>query len=141
MNHVKTCGAVVYTVENGKILYLIVESLKGIHGFPKGHAEIGETEKESAFREIKEETGISVDFVNDFRIELQYSPDDKPDTMKHLVLFIAKYDNQEISIQKEELLSANLMDFESAMKIFEFDNYKNALKKADEFIKSHNLVN
>ena len=115
-------------------MYLIVESLKGIHGFPKGHVELGETEQESAFREIKEETGIKVDFVNNFRVEIQYSPEDKPDTVKHLILFLAKYDNQEINVQKEELLSATLMDFQSAMNILEFDNYKNVLKKANEFI-------
>ena len=140
MNHEKICGAIVYKIEDNKIFYLIVQSLKGVYGFPKGHAEIGETERESAFREIKEETGINVDFVNDFRIELEYSPQDDHNTMKHLVLFLAKYDNQEISAQKEELLSASLMSFDDAMKNFTHENLKNSLKKADEFIKSKRLV-
>lgn len=140
MNHEKVCGAIVYKIEDNKIFYLIVQSLKGVYGFPKGHAEIGETERESAFREIKEETGINVDFVNDFRIELEYSPQDDPNTMKHLVLFLAKYDNQEISAQKEELLSASLMSFDDAMNNFTHENLKNSLKKADKFIKSNSLI-
>ena len=51
----KSCGAVVYTLKNGKPQYVIVQSLEGFYGFPKGHIENNETEKETAIREIYEE--------------------------------------------------------------------------------------
>jgi len=39
----------------------IVQHKKGNHfGFPKGHANISETEKEAALRELKEETNLEV---------------------------------------------------------------------------------
>ena len=33
----KSCGAIVYTVENEEIKYLLVEETSGGHSFPKGH--------------------------------------------------------------------------------------------------------
>ena len=54
----KSCGAIVYTIENGEIKYLIVEEASGSHSFPKGHMENEETEEETALREIREETNL-----------------------------------------------------------------------------------
>lgn len=137
MNHERVCGAVVYTKKNNEILYLIVKSLKGDYGFPKGHAENEENDIQAASREILEETGININFINGFKFESEYHPDGDQNVLKHLVLFLAKFEDQKISIQKEELLSADLMNFQSALNILKFDNLKDALKQADEFIKSH----
>lgn len=56
-----TCsGGVVYHVEkDNSITYLLLKHKNGNHwDLPKGHIEEGETYKETAFREIAEETGI-----------------------------------------------------------------------------------
>ena len=37
----KSCGAIVYTVEDDGIKYLLVEEAGGSHSFPKGHMESG----------------------------------------------------------------------------------------------------
>ena len=60
----KSCGAIVFTLENGEIKYLLVEEMSGCHSFPKGHVENNETEEETALREIKEETNLEVDIYN-----------------------------------------------------------------------------
>ena len=60
MTYEVSSGAVVFTRENGGLRYVIVRSLEGYYGFPKGHVEGTETEEEAAFREIQEETGLSV---------------------------------------------------------------------------------
>ena len=39
----KSCGAIVYTIENMEIKYLLVEEMSGFHSFPKGHMEGEET--------------------------------------------------------------------------------------------------
>ena len=57
----KSCGAVVFTRENGQVKYLLVANLEGIYGFPKGHVEAGETEVETALREVREETGLTIE--------------------------------------------------------------------------------
>ena len=59
----KSCGAIVYTKDHGDILYVIIRSKGGIYGFPKGHMEGNETEAETAFREIFEETGLTVKLI------------------------------------------------------------------------------
>ena len=115
----KSCGAVVYTLKNGKPQYVIVQSLEGFYGFPKGHIENNETEKETAIREIYEEVGLRPVFVDGFRIVDEYPISNSRGIIKQVVYFLAEYSDQEICFQKEELLGATLMDFEEAMNVFE----------------------
>ena len=48
MRYEKSCGAIVYTNDNGERLYLVEQMLDGHWGVPKGHVEENETEKETA---------------------------------------------------------------------------------------------
>ena len=57
MKHEKSCGAVI--IKNNKVL--VLQQVAGHWGFPKGHVEKGETEVETAIREIKEETNLDVE--------------------------------------------------------------------------------
>lgn len=51
----KTCGSVMFTRENGIKKYLLIKNDSGHIGFPKGHVEYGESEAETAEREVFEE--------------------------------------------------------------------------------------
>ena len=53
----KACGCII--IEDGKVL--LIKQHQGFWGFPKGHVEDGETEEETAAREVKEETNIDVE--------------------------------------------------------------------------------
>ena len=44
MIYEKSCGAVVYKLENGRRLYLVERTPSGKTVLPKGHVEAGETE-------------------------------------------------------------------------------------------------
>ncbi|MBT3405302.1 NUDIX domain-containing protein [archaeon] len=57
---INSAGGIVYCIKNGVIQYLLLKHIKtGAHwGFPKGRIEEGEKKKETAKREIIEETGI-----------------------------------------------------------------------------------
>lgn len=44
----------------GLLRILMIQHCSGYWGFPKGHAEMGESPKETAFRELQEETGLIV---------------------------------------------------------------------------------
>ena len=60
----KSCGIILIDDENQ---YLLVQLLAGHWDFPKGHVEQGETEKETALREVLEETGLNVHILDGFQ--------------------------------------------------------------------------
>ena len=134
MVYEKSCGAVVFTREGGEIRYLLIKSLSGIYGFPKGHMETGESEEQTAQREVLEETGISVSLLSDFRVEEEYPLLQKKDTIKQVVYFLGEYYAQEIQYQRSELTDALLVDYESAMQLFQFDSSRKILTEADKFL-------
>ncbi|MDR2772756.1 MAG: NUDIX domain-containing protein [Elusimicrobiota bacterium] len=134
-----SCGAVLYKVESEKILFLLVFSKRNLHwGFPKGHIEKGETEIETAKREVFEETGISeIEFDEVFRYEEIYEilsnsgNSDRKKVEKHSIYFLAKvlkdaegktfHNNNEI--EKTEWLP-----FDEAIDRLKFDENKNLLR-------------
>lgn len=140
MKYEISCGGVVFTRKNGKILYVIVKSSEGYYGFPKGHMENNETEEQTAIREIFEETGLKVKIVPGFKTIDEHPIPQKEGIIKRIIYFVAEYDNQDIRYQKEELLGAYLMAYEEAMSVFQFDSSKGILSKVNEFITSREQV-
>ena len=130
----KSCGAVVFTRTAKGIEYVIVRSLEGYYGFPKGHCEANETEEETASREIREETGLTVRFIPGFRSEDVYPIPKLPGVMKQVVYFLAEYRQQKIYHQREELSDACLMTFEDAMDALQWESAKVILKKANDYL-------
>ena len=96
--------------------------------FPPG------TEEEAAFREIHEETGLSVRFVPGFRTVDEHSIPGKPGVTKWIIYFLGEYEGQEIRFQKEELLEAPLLSYEEAMARFQFESSRRILKEANDFL-------
>ena len=136
MMYEKSCGAVVFTRMNNEIQYLLIRNLTGIYGFPKGHVEQGETEEQTALREVFEEVGLAVKLVSGFRSEDEHPIPQKENTMKQIVYFLGEYSNQEFTYQKEELTDALLTDYETAMTLFQFDSSKRILTEANNFLLS-----
>ena len=68
----RSCGAVVFTKENKDYRFVIIQSLEGTYGFPKGHMKDYETERQTAMREVREETGLDVTILPDFRELVEY---------------------------------------------------------------------
>ena len=130
----KSCGAVVFTRADGEIRYVLAQNLEGYYGFPKGHMEAGETETETALREIREEVGLRPRLIEGFRAETEHPLPKKPGVMKQIVYFLAEYEDQEIIFQKEELLSAPLVSYEKAMELFVFDNNRRILTEAHAYL-------
>ena len=135
LQYEKSCGAVVFTRRNGGIKYVIIQSLEGYYGFPKGHMEAGETEVETASREIYEETGLKVHILDGFRCEDEHPIPSKPGVMKRIVYFAAEYEDQQLRHQPEELLSVKLMTCEEAMEAFQWESSRRILKEVDDFLR------
>ena len=106
MKYEKSCGAVIFRNKNGVREYFLIMNKKGNArghwGFPKGHIEAGENEFETAAREIREETGLSVVFVGGVREISSYSP--RPGVEKDVVYFLATPKNDSrVKLQIEEV--------------------------------------
>ena len=137
MNYEYSCGAVVFTRMDGVPHYVLVRAKdqpEGCHGFPKGHVEAGETEEQTALREIYEEVGLRVRLLDGFRAVTEYPLPCPPDTRKRVVFFLAEYDNQQITIQESELASYALAPFDEALALTEFADSKQILTEAHAFL-------
>ncbi len=133
----KSCGAIVFTNDNNGIRYVIIESKEGFLGFPKGHVESNETELETARREVFEETGLKVEFSENFRTEDSYLFQRNNETrMKKIVYFLAEYSNQIPVPQETELNAIHLMDYETALSSFQFENLRRILTEAHNYLLS-----
>ena len=129
-------GAVVY--RNDKNLeFLIVKHLKGHYSFPKGHLEHLESNEDAAVREIKEETGIDVVLDTNFKEVNTYSKDFR--SVKDVTYFIGKAINYDISVQIDEIEKANWLSYNMALDVLTYDNDKEIIKKAYEYLNKNNL--
>ncbi len=133
MKFEKSCGVIVFTRINGQIKYVIEQSINGHYGFPKGHVEQGETETETALREVYEEVGLKPSLTKGFRETVEYYIP-SVNVQKTVVYFLGEYNNQQIIPQKEELLKADLYTFEDAKQLFTHQNNIDLLIKANEFL-------
>ena len=135
----KSCGAIVYKKENDELKFLLVYQSNGHHSFPKGHMEEGETELETANREIKEETNLDVDVDQNFRYENSYFIETK-NVYKDVVYFVATPKNFNLKNQEGEIIDCNWYTYNDVMNRLEFDSMKEIFKKAYEYItKKENL--
>ncbi len=132
----KSCGAVVYKYVDDDIYVLLVKHNIGHWSFPKGHVEKNESEEETAIREIKEETNLDVILDNNFRFVNTYSPryNSKKDIVKDVIYFVGYPTNDKIKAQDEEISDIKWYDVDKAYDIITYDNDKEVLRKAIEYI-------
>ncbi len=95
-----------------------------------------ETPQETALREIREEVGLTPRLIDGFRTEEEHRLPKKPGVMKRVIYFVAEYEGQPIVPQKEELLSAQLLPYDEARALFQFENTKEILDGAQAFIEA-----
>ncbi len=136
MKKEKSCGAVVFTREHGDIRFVIIKNVLGYYGFPKGHMEKGETEQDTALREIKEETGLSVTLLPDFRTTDSHplTREGRPHIIKDIIYFLAEYHGQQPSSQDREISEIHLMDYDTAMAAFQYESSKRILSEARDHL-------
>ena len=131
-----SCGAVVYDIFDGVVKFLLVKHINGKHwAFPKGHIENNETKVETALREIKEETGLDVNLDDNFCKMVSYNVGSY--IIKDVFYFVAKNKdtNSKVVLQREEISKYGWFDFDKALSILTFQNDKNVLTSAREYLK------
>jgi|WetSurMetagenome_2_1015567.scaffolds.fasta_scaffold199563_2 bis(5'-nucleosidyl)-tetraphosphatase len=134
----KSCGIVVFREELPERLYLLLHYEEGHWDFPKGHIERDETEKEAAFREVYEETGIpepDFELVMGFRECIDYSFMRGDETVeKEVCFFLGRTGTSAIRLSKEHIGFAWL-PYESARSRLTYGNARGVLEKAESALK------
>ncbi len=127
----KSCGAlVVRRQEDNYYILMIRHKAGGNRSFPKGHMEKGETEYETALREVMEETSSRIAIVSDFRSTVTYRP--SPGVMKEVVYFLAFTTNADIKAREGEIAEVEWVPLEQAEDCLAYENDKTVFRAAME---------
>ena len=134
----KSCGGVVFTRDGGEIRYVIIRQTNGVVCFPKGHVEAGESEDETAVREIKEETGLDVTLIGGFREcdNYQFTLDDGRKILKDVIYFLCEFSAQSPVPQEAELADIYLLTYAEARAKLQFARSREILDRAEKFLKT-----
>lgn len=97
-------------------VFLIQHNRSGYWGFPKGHAEEGETAQEAAFRELKEETNLDlIALIEEKPLLEQYTfAVGKKKIFKQVHYFIAEVGGK-VKLQAKEIYDGKWLAFPQAI--------------------------
>lgn len=134
MKHEKSCGAVVFRRDGDDMFVLLIRHKKGGHrSFPKGHVERGESERRTAEREVREETGAVIRITERFRVPISYSP--MPGVEKEVVYFLAFTDDPAIRPRIGEIAEVEWMPVDSAERALSHDNDRMVFRSARRYLR------
>lgn len=138
MLYEKSCGVILFKKTKEQYKFLIIRNKSGgVWGFPKGHVEKGETEQETALRELYEEVGLKAELRDNFREFITYNS--TPETKKRVVYFLGKPLTNKIKYILDEVDMYKWATFDYAFNIFQFAEIKKLLTKANKFLLKNNF--
>lgn len=133
-----SAGIIVYYKPNGQPEYLLLQYTAGHWDLAKGKLEPGETNMQAALRELQEETGISKIEMNEgFEESLKYVFKDytgQP-VEKTVHFFVGQVHKKEVAILSREHKGYIWLPYDEAVQKLTYQNAKDVLIKANEFIK------
>ncbi|MBE6626328.1 MAG: NUDIX domain-containing protein [Ruminococcaceae bacterium] len=134
----KSCGGVIFTRDGDELRYIVIRQTNDICCFPKGHMEAGESEEETAVREIKEETGLDVTLKDGFREcdAYRFTIDGEDVILKDVVYFLGEFNAQTPVPQEGELTEIYLLPYDEARAKLQFEASRKILDRADKFLKT-----
>lgn len=110
----RSCGVIPYRMGADGPEFLLVLQRNYCWSIPKGHMEAFETERETALRELSEETGLTAKLRGDFRDMVEYPMANG--CRKQVVLFLGEAAG-EIRLEPGELLKYRWAPAEEAKKL------------------------
>lgn len=131
-----SAGAVLYINDEGpEIRYLILNYSYGHWDFPKGNIEEGETELETVFREISEETGITdIQIIDGFRQQISYKYRKKSKLVnKAVIYYLAETKSKQVVLSFEHN-NFGWFSFDQALIKLSFENSKKVLRSANQLL-------
>lgn len=129
-----SCGIILFTIKNNEVYYLLIKDNNGVYGFPKGHVEKNETNVETALRETLEETSIKPKLINNFCCEINYVLPNGND--KKVIYFLGDFGKQTPKHNEFfEKFEFEILPYINAYNIISFNNVKELLEQANDYIK------
>jgi tRNA nucleotidyltransferase (CCA-adding enzyme) len=129
----KSAGAILYQIKNEEPYYLIIYGRNNYPGFPKGHVEYGETDEQTAIREVREEVGVDIKLEPHFKESMSYIVSDTS-IKKEVIIFLSKIKNDEIiNIDKNEVNGFEFVEYDRAKEILKNESLE-ILKKANQYL-------
>ena len=131
----RSAGVILFN-KTEEIQFLVLKYPSGHWDFVKGNIEEGEEEKETARRELFEETGINnMNIKKGFNQKVEYNYYKKNNKVHKIVsYYLAETEQKEVKLSFEHL-DYKWVNYDDLMKLITFDNSKDILKKANELIR------
>lgn len=132
-------GVIIFRRHLNKRLYLLLHyHFKGDYcDFPRGNIEEGETLRQAAIREIREETGLMEDdlkFIEGFKEKTTWFYMWKgQNVFKSVTYFLAETKREDAKIS-EEHLEFKWLSFKDALNYLTYKNSRELLKEAEKFL-------
>jgi bis(5'-nucleosidyl)-tetraphosphatase len=146
MKKERSAGAIIYYRKNGDPRYLLLhypfsgKSAKEYWDLPKGHVEIGESEKDTVQREVQEETGLrDIEFVDGFREKVHYWFQWEGEKISKTVVFFLAETKQDAIVISEEHLGFQWLPYEKALDQLTYENARGILKKAHHLLSAKSV--
>lgn len=134
MKKERSYGAVVL---NEKEEFLLIRHRYGGHwDFPKGHKEKGETDRETALREVLEETGLNLELGEERIFRSTYSPREGVDKV---VEFFVGRGVGEVRVQEKEVTDFGYFSYEEALEKITYDTSKDVLRQVKAYLDSRTI--
>ena len=131
----RSAGAVLFSETDSGKIFLLLNYPAGHWDFVKGNIEDMETLKQTALREIREETGIiDVEFIDGFEEKIEYHYQRDEDLIhKEVVFFLAKTKTIDVKISYEHL-GFVWLSFDDTLKKLTYKNAKNVMNKIKKLV-------
>lgn len=129
-------GIVPVLAKNDSYLFLLIQHRAGHWGFPKGHADPGETALQAACREFNEETGISeYQVLEEVSYLEQYTFTRRGQKFEKTVLYYpALVQSEQVKFQQEEIQAYKWESYEGAIARLSFDGSKQVLIAVNQYL-------
>lgn len=118
--------------------FLLIQHHSGHWGFPKGHADPGETAIAAACREFEEETGITAyEVLGNISFSEQYRFNQRGQTVeKTVTYFPAVVRSPEVVCQEQEIKDYAWVGYEDALTTITFDQARQLLTRVHTYLKA-----
>jgi len=142
----KSAGAIIFRKEGKRLLFLLLrypldfQTPKIYWGLSKGRIEKGEKPEDTAKREVAEETELKdISFIKGFKEIIKYSFQRQgKEIIKSVVFLLAETKTAKIKLSSEHI-GYKWLPYEEAIELLTFDNAKEILKKANNFLSRKGL--